>query len=98
MIPRVKSVQCLNDYRILLSFDSGEERVFDVTPYLKLGLFAELKDESLFAAARVEFHTVCWPNGLDLDPEILYDASVPKTIYPDSTSTSESAYVREKPS
>jgi len=98
MIPRVTAVVCQGDHHLLLTFSDGEERVFDVTPYLELGLFAELKDESLFAAARVEFHTVCWPNGLDLDPEILYEASVPKTIYPDSTSTSESAYVREKPS
>jgi hypothetical protein len=36
-----------------------------------------LLDERLFAQARVVLGTVEWPNGLDFDPEDLYELSVP---------------------
>ncbi|MCF7942357.1 MAG: DUF2442 domain-containing protein [Spirochaetia bacterium] len=41
------------------------------------GIFAELKDLKVFSSVRVEFDTISWANGADLDPEILYEDSLP---------------------
>ena len=42
MNPRVKNVSPNNDYTINITFDNGEERIFDVSPYLDKGIFKEL--------------------------------------------------------
>jgi hypothetical protein len=73
----VKAVKPLKDYRLLLTFEDGEQRVFDVEPYLGKGIFAELREPGRFNAARVSFDTIEWPNGADLCPEVLYEDSVP---------------------
>jgi hypothetical protein len=73
-----REVKPLPDFRLLITFENGEQKVFDVTPYLDLGAFRELKDRELFNTARISFDTVEWPNGADLCPEILYEQSVPQ--------------------
>ena len=77
MYSGVKSVKPLADYKLLLVFDDGKKRVFDVTPWLTKGAFRELRDETVFRTARVSFDTVEWANGADLCPELLYAESVP---------------------
>jgi hypothetical protein len=77
MYPSVTSVKPLADYRLLLVFDDGERRIFDVTPWLTKGAFRELRDETVFRTARVSFDTVEWSNGADLCPELLHAESVP---------------------
>jgi hypothetical protein len=72
----VKSVKPLSDYRLLLQFGNGEERVFDVAPYLHIGKFSELKNQSLFQSVTVKFDSIEWTNHLDIDPEFLYEKSI----------------------
>ena len=76
MYHRVREVRPLRDFGLLLTFDNGELRRFDVRPYLDRGIFVALRDPSLFDAVRVSFDTVEWPNGADLCPEVLYEESV----------------------
>ena len=71
----VTNVKPLDGYKLLLKFENNEEKVFDVSPYLNLGKFSELKDISLFNSVRVSFDTIGWTNKLDLDPELLYQRS-----------------------
>ena len=75
MYPAVKQVEILDGYRLLLTFDNGEKRVFDVQPLLAFGKFRELTSPTLFRTVRVSFDTIAWSNGLDLDPEYLYEHS-----------------------
>ncbi|MBM4055971.1 MAG: DUF2442 domain-containing protein [Planctomycetes bacterium] len=72
----VISVKPLADYKLLIKFENEEEKVFDVSPYLNIGKFTELKDISLFNSVTVKFDSIEWPNHLDIDPEILYERSV----------------------
>lgn len=72
-----KAVKPLPDFRLLITFENGEQRVFDVTPYLDKGVFRELRDASVFNGVRVSFDAVEWANGADLCPETLYADSVP---------------------
>lgn len=72
----IKSVEPQNDYKLLLTFENSEKRVFDVSGYLHIGKFQELKDKAIFNSVRVSFDSIEWSNHLDLDPEILYEKSV----------------------
>ena len=74
----VKDVKALEDYRLLLKFENGEERIFDLKPYLDIGKFRELRDRNLFRSVKVCFDTIEWDNRLDLDPEFLYEKSYSK--------------------
>ena len=71
----VKAVKPLTDYELLLTFVNGEQRIFDVKPFLNLGKFSELRDTSLFQSVHISFDTIEWSNGTDLDPEMLYEKS-----------------------
>jgi hypothetical protein len=75
--PIVQSATALPDYQVELLFDNGEKRLFDMTPYLNFGVFAELEDQELFKTVRVVFDSIEWANGADLCPEALYDKSLP---------------------
>jgi len=68
-------VKPLEDYKLLLKFENEEEKIFDMKPYLDVGKFQELKDENLFKKVKISFDTVEWANGLDFDPEVLYEKS-----------------------
>jgi len=72
----VNKVKPLNGYKLELTFENDEIKVFDVTPYLDTGVFAALRYENLFKRVKVSFDTIEWPNGIDLDPEVLYEDSV----------------------
>ncbi len=69
---KVVSVIPQDDYSLLLAFENGEQRVFDVRPYLDKGIFVELKDINYFRQVRVAFNTVQWPHEQDFAPETLY--------------------------
>jgi len=75
----IKEVQPLEDYKLKLTFENNEEKIFDLKPYLNLGKFSELQDPELFKKVRVSFDTIEWPNGIDLDPEFLYKHSKNET-------------------
>jgi hypothetical protein len=72
----VKSVKPLPNYKLLLTFENNETRLFDMNPYLDKGVFKELRDSSLFYTVKVNFDSVEWANEADLDPEFLYEESV----------------------
>ena len=39
MNPRVKSVVANENYTITITFENGETKIFDMTPYLDFGVF-----------------------------------------------------------
>ena len=72
----VKKVKPLSNYMLELTFDNKEIKLFDVKPYLDTGLFKTLRDKNFFRMVKVSYDTIEWPNGVDLDPEILYEKSI----------------------
>lgn len=76
MYKAVKRVEPLDGYKLRLTFGDGEEGIFDLSPYLNIGKFAELKDLSLFKSVTVKFDSIEWANQLDIDPEFLYEKSI----------------------
>lgn len=72
----VVEVKPLDDYKLELTFENREIRIFDMKPYLDKGIYKELKDESKFKSVRVSFDSIEWCNQADIDPEFLYETSV----------------------
>ena len=72
----VIDVKPLDDYKLELTFENEEKRLFDMKPYLNKGIYNELKDESMFRTARVSFDSIEWANKADIDPEFLYKKSI----------------------
>jgi len=75
--PAVQSVEAGDDHKLVLRFANGDRRVFDVTPLLSFGRFSSLASAEVFQKVRVAYDSVEWKNGLDLDPEYLYEHSQP---------------------
>lgn len=69
---------------LLLQFDWRELRIWDARTLLGRSepLLAPLSDEGFFRAVAVDRdgETICWPNGLDFDPAVLYQESVPVVL------------------
>ena len=72
----IKEVIPQDDYFLLLTFENGETRQFDMKPYLELGIFKELRDIELFKTVKTSFDSIEWGNEADFDPEILYQKSL----------------------
>ncbi|MFZ2725471.1 MAG: DUF2442 domain-containing protein [Methylococcaceae bacterium] len=68
-------VQVLADYVLLLEFENGEHRRFNMTPYLSQRPWQSLKKNALFQSATVDNDTVVWVDNIDIDPETLYEFS-----------------------
>ena len=77
MFKDVIEVRALGGHRVWLRFEDGVEGELDLDKLIDFhGVFAPLEDEHEFAKVHVnrEIGTIVWPNGADLDPDVLYSA------------------------
>lgn len=76
----VISVEALPGFKLRLTFENTEVRVFAMSGFLARasGVFVPLRCPEVFKQAYVANGTACWPGNVDLDPEYLYEASVPE--------------------
>ena len=65
-----------DDYRLLLEFNNGEKKSFDVKPYIKGSWFGMLKDKLYFSQIKTNGFNIEWPDGQDICPDDLYFNSV----------------------
>jgi hypothetical protein len=72
MNPRVKEVIPNNNYTLTITFTNNEVKVFDVKPYLDIGIFKELKKLSIFNSVKPFLGSIQWLNGQDFCPDTLY--------------------------
>lgn len=75
MRPKAIDVKPLENYEILVIFNNGEEKIFDVKPYLEHKVFAELKKKEMFKTVKVGGMSIEWANGADICPDELYNNS-----------------------
>jgi len=76
MHPAVVNVVPQDNYQIYVEFDNDECGILNMELYLYFGIFSKIKDQSLFAKVRVSFDTIEWGNGIDLDPQFVYDKCI----------------------
>jgi hypothetical protein len=75
MLKDIVAARPLGDYRLHLEFEDGVEGAVDLAHDLTFrGVFEPMRDAAYFAQVYVdpERGTVAWPNGADLDPDVLY--------------------------
>jgi hypothetical protein len=75
MLKDIIKVKPLKDFHLHLEFEDGAKGEVDIRKLVKFrGVFEPLKDETFFASVDVnpEWGTIFWPNGADLDPDVLY--------------------------
>ena len=72
----VREVKPLDDMMMIVTFSSGEKRLYDAQPLLAYPAFQPLKDEKIFKNAKVEYGAVTWNDGeIDIAPETMYENS-----------------------
>ena len=75
LTPKIINVATLENYKLLLTFDTNEEKIFDVTPYISGDWFGLLKNKNYFNTAHISGYTVEWEGGQDIAPHELYEQS-----------------------
>ena len=71
------AVKALNDYKLMIKFSTGEERIYDAKADITEGVFQSLIDKNLFSMAKISRGTIVWNDDLDIAPETLYRESKP---------------------
>ena len=77
--PKLVRVEAIFPLTLRLYYETGEVKLFDVTPYATGSWFGELKDETYFKSVRLLPGGVGieWNNGQDISPHELYERGVP---------------------
>jgi len=74
--PDIKLAKVLNDYKLLLSFENGEEKIFDLKPFLNYPIFKPLTDLIEFGKFEIVDGTLEWECGADLSQDTFYLESI----------------------
>lgn len=64
----------LANFHARVTFSDGVERDINLLPYIDAGgVFEPIRgDPAFFQQMTVENDTITWPNGADIDPDVLY--------------------------
>lgn len=71
--PTAIQVEAVRPYELVVLFDNGEKKRFDVAPYIKGEWYGRLHSLEYFRRVRTDGYTVVWPDGQDLCPDELYE-------------------------
>jgi len=77
MLLDVISVKATSDYLLIITFEDGQQRYFNMEPYIDQPPWNRLQHQLIFKQAYVQHGTVAWPGNIDIDPETLYELSSP---------------------
>jgi hypothetical protein len=74
MLHRVKKAEHLSGYRLKLEFTNGRIKIVDLERMLKgkKNMFLQLLDPEYFKKVECDGYSICWPNGIDFCPDLLY--------------------------
>lgn len=71
---RVQSIEPLEPPIMRVQFTNGEQRDINLANYIASGtIFEPVRNDAVyFRSAQVEGGTIAWPNGADIDPDVLF--------------------------
>ena len=79
MLIKIIDAKYISDYKILVTFNNGEQKVIDLRDHLWGEVFEPLKNLDLFKNFSLNPFTIEWPNGADFAPEFLYQLGQSQT-------------------
>lgn len=87
---KIIAVQPEQQRRLLITFDNGERRIFDISPLIaEATVFAPLADDQLFLRVYIdEQHCISWDIDPEIDSAIVWSNKIdlcPDSCYVDST-------------
>ena len=74
-VPDVIDVRALDDFKLHLTFENEEQRIFDIKPHRE-GIFSGLQDPEYFSWVKVRWGNIRWPNSESLGSRELYHNSL----------------------
>ena len=80
---RISGVEPLGGFRVRLSLTDGSSRELNLAPFLNGPVFDAIRtDPAVFQAVHVdeELGTIVWPNGADIDPDVLIHGRTPVSL------------------
>ena len=78
----VANVRALADKILMLTFNTGETKLYDMSELLELPAFSELQDDTIFANPKLTHGVVTWLDGeIDIAPETMYQNGHAYNVY-----------------
>lgn len=74
--PNVIKAEPQKDYSVIITFETGEIKRFNVKPYISGNWFGQLIDIDVSNTVRPCGNTIEWADGQDIAPHELYELSV----------------------
>lgn len=76
--PRLVSVESIGHLKLRLTYETGDVKLFDVSPYASGPWYGELNDDAYFCTVRMlpGGTGIEWRNGQDIAPHELYECSI----------------------
>jgi len=73
-ILEVLELRPLDNYRLWVKFNNGEQRIYDMRQKLNRPAFLPLQDENVFREVSVLYGAPAWCDGtIDIAPEAIYN-------------------------
>ena len=76
IVPNPMKIKVLENYKLKIKFENGEEKIFDMAKYIHEKFYQKLKNRKYFENVRIIGNTIQWENGEDVAPENLYYDSI----------------------
>lgn len=76
--PKLQNVEVVRDLTLRLTYETGEIKDFDVSPYATGSWYGELNNADYFRTVRIlpDGYGIEWSNGQDIAPHELYECSI----------------------
>jgi hypothetical protein len=73
--PKITKLAVLPDYKLGLTFETGESGIFDTSPYIQGSWFGRLSDPEYFKTVHIvdEGKGIEWADGQDIAPHELHE-------------------------
>lgn len=81
MNPGPIAVEALRDFELLITFENGERKVFDVKPLLHFPIYKRINNKGFFSLAKADGMCVYWSDDIDLCPDMVYEKGIPYDDY-----------------
>ena len=77
-IKKIVDVVAIGNYKLLVTFQTGEIKIYDVEPLLKRPVYKPLGDINFFKTVHIVYgYTIGWSDDIDMCPETIYEDSFP---------------------